>query len=112
MPETITSQNVGEWAVFNDSGWGCDPRYETREILKVTDKTVSTAAMYNSSRLMRHSKSDIGWAGPETDAKRLVEQLNSSVGLMKDERRKSLERMAARNADLVRRASKSESPNV
>lgn len=104
MTDTITSLIVGKWAVFNDAAWDCDTRYETREILKVTDKTVTTTSTYSSSQPTRRSKSDIGWAGPEADAKRLVERLNSSVGLMKDEVRRSKERMIARNADLISKA--------
>ena len=98
---SITSLIEGQWAVFNDAAWDCDPRYEMRMILKVTDKTVSTTSSYGARR---HSKSEIGWAGSEADAKRLVERLNSSVGLMKDEVRRSKERMTARNADLIAKA--------
>jgi len=101
--EAITSLIVGNWAVMNDAGAGFDPRFEAKEIVAVTEKTVTVQSTWR--RAHRQSKDNVCWAGSYDDAARLVERLNSSVGLMKDEVRRSKERMAARNADLIARAS-------
>lgn len=92
---------VGQWAVFNDAPSYFDPRYEAREILKVTEKMVTTTSVYGNGP-WRRNKSDLLWAGSEDEAKLLMERLNSSVGLMKDEVRRSKERMIARNDALLK----------
>lgn len=98
----------GQWAVWNDASrfLGADPRYETAEILKATPKTVTTRSIYGHRENRRMSE-DMLWAGPEAGAKALVERLSSSVGLMKDEIRRSRERHAERAAKLLSRANPS-----
>lgn len=95
----------GQWAVWNDAGWLSEPRYETREILKVTAKTFTTPATYNPTREQRRDIALCLWSGSESDARKLVERLNSSVGLMKDEVRRSRDRHSQRTVELLAKAS-------
>jgi len=100
-----TGWTPGLWAIWNDGArfFNADARYVTAEILKSTAKTVTTRSLYGHGENRRMSE-DMLWAGEEAEAKALVERLNSSVGLMKDELRRSRERNAARIADILSKA--------
>lgn len=93
---------AGEWAIWNNAtSYFGDPRYETAEILKVTEKTVTTRALYGTGE-NRRLLADLMWSGPEAEAKALVERLKSSIGQMTDEVRRSRERHANRVAAILK----------
>lgn len=94
---------VGGWVVWNDAlSVLSSPHYEAGEIVKVTPKTVTTRSRLGST--FRRSISDTLWFGGEDQAKALLEKLTSSVGLMKDEVRRSKERHNERAQQLIAKA--------
>jgi len=91
---------VGHWLVWNGASSWNDPRYEAAEISKVTAKTVTYRSLWGRDTRKNIDGNEL-WSGPEAEAKALVVRLNSSVGLMKDEVRRSRERHSERVSKLV-----------
>lgn len=104
MPESTKSPAevlvAGQWLVWNGASAWSDPRYEAAEIGKVTAKTVTYRSSWGRDTRRNIDGSEV-WSGPEAEAKALAVRLNSSVGLMKDEVRRSRERHSERVSNLV-----------
>lgn len=94
---------VGDWIVWDDChSWSGQPRYECREVSKVSPKTVSYRYEY-IHRDRRIDRSKVLFCGPEEAARSLSARLNSSAGLMKDEVWRSKERHVQRlNAEVTK----------
>lgn len=91
---------VGQWLIWDAAGYFSDPRYEASEIVKLTPKTVTIRGTWGRDTRRNIDGKEL-WAGPEIEAKALAERLNSSVGLMKGEVRRSRERHQERASKLV-----------
>lgn len=91
---------AGKWLVWDSSSWFSDPRYEASEIIKATQKTVVLRNIYGRDARRNIDGKEV-WSAPEAEAKALAERLNSSVGLMKDEVRRSGERHKERVAAIL-----------
>ncbi|GEM_PF-6662609 len=107
-PEVLepSELRVGQWLVWDASGWHSSPRYEAAEIVKVTAKTVTYKGVWGRETRKNIDGSEV-WSGPKAEAKALAERLNSSSGLMKDELRRSHERHRERVSKLVQAARQS-----
>lgn len=95
---------TAEWIVVDDSrAWSDTPRYEAFSVSKRTEKTI-LVAQPNTTRERRFYPEDVLWSGDESMARHLAERLTSSVGLMKDEIRRSRERHAERARAALQKA--------
>lgn len=93
-----TQPTVGQFAVFND-GFS-EPRYVALQIVKVTaQKVMLREGAYRDRHVY---KDNILFVGCQQSVEHLVERLTSSLGLMKDECRRSRERHTARVAKILR----------
>lgn len=86
---------VGDYAVIFRTY-----RYVAVKVEKVTAQQVKASGEW-SGRASTYSRINIEYAGPEEQAKALVERLTSSLALFEDDRRKAGERRDARNAALI-----------
>lgn len=80
---------VGDWMIVDDGFSG--PVYRAMRIIKVTEQKV-VATDSSRSKARHFYKDRLKFVGTESECRRYVERLTSSVGLMTDECRRSRER--------------------
>lgn len=94
--------NIDDWIVIND-GFS-EPLYRTLRVIKSTPQKV--VAVDAGRAQGRHIyKDNLHHVGSEAACRSIVEALTSSVGLMRDEHRRSRQRHTERVAKILSAAS-------